>query len=360
MCQFRSYSEFLEGIVVQINHKRKCSETTDRNDPPIKKIKHESEEYIEDMKDVDLVKDIETFNDKSENLTSVPTADESKDDEGKSKIQEEKEQEAQDSNEKLKVEKRNTELTLENSDLSKSNIRLQKEKEELSAVVDSIKNKLTEFSLNLPVPTAEEGSSGDTGEDGLIAQLTNLINQNRDLKKNVSESQQLVQDLKKDKLKDTTEIARLKGELQKNESDSQQLVQNLKKDKLKDTTEIARLKKNESDSQQLVQNLKKDKLKDTTEIARLSNELVTKKKVGEMETQKKSLQAIGRKYGVSPSYSPTSPSYSPTSPSYSPTSPSYSATSPSYSHSSPKYSRRGPSYSPTSPTYSAGSPLYSP
>ena len=123
-----------------------------------------------------------------------------------------------------------------------SNIRLQKEKEELSAVVDSIKNKLTEFSLNLPVPTAEEGSSGGTGEDGLIAQLTNLMNQNRDLKKNVSESQQLVQDLKKDKLKDTTEIARLKGELQKNESDSQQLVQDLKKDKLKDTTVIARLK----------------------------------------------------------------------------------------------------------------------
>ena len=26
------------------------------------------------MKDVDVVKDIETFNDKSENLTSVPTA----------------------------------------------------------------------------------------------------------------------------------------------------------------------------------------------------------------------------------------------------------------------------------------------
>ncbi|XP_023324037.1 myosin-2 heavy chain isoform X2 [Eurytemora carolleeae] len=273
----RSYSEFLEGIVVQINHKRKCSETTDRNDPPIKKIKHESE-YVEDMKDVDLVKDIETFNDKSENLTSVPTADESKDDEGKSKIQEEKEQEAQDSNEKLKIGKRNTELTLEDSDLSKSNIRLlQKEKDELPAFVDSIKNKLTEFSSSLPVPTVEEESSGGTGEDGLIAQLTNLIHQNRNLKRDVSESQQLVQDLEKDKLKDTTEIARLKGELQRNESDSQQLVLNLKKDKLKDTTEIARLKgelrRNVSESQQLVLNMVKDELKDTTEIARLKREL---------------------------------------------------------------------------------------
>jgi len=158
-----------------------------------------------------------------------------------------------------------------------SNIRLQKEKDELSAFFDSIKNKLNEFSSSLPVPTAEEGSSGGTGEDGLIAQLTNLIHQNRDLKRDVSESQQLVQDLEKDKLKDTTEIARLKRELRRNVSDSQQLVLNLKKDKLKDTTEIARLKgelrRNVSDSQQLVQNLKKDKLKDTTEIARLKREL---------------------------------------------------------------------------------------
>ena len=80
-----------------------------------------------------------------------------------------------------------------------SNIRLQKEKDELSAFFDSIKNKLNEFSSSLPVPTAEE-SSGGTGEDGLIAQLTNLINQNRDLKRDVSDSQQLVQDLEKDKL----------------------------------------------------------------------------------------------------------------------------------------------------------------
>ena len=51
-----------------------------------------------------------------------------------------------------------------------------------------------------------------------------------------------VLNMKKDKLKDTTEIARLKGELQRNVSESQQLVLNLKKDKLKDTTEIAALK----------------------------------------------------------------------------------------------------------------------
>ena len=74
--------------------------------------------------------------------------------------------EAQDSIEKLKAEENITELTLKNSVISESNIRLQKEKEELSAVVDSIKNKLTEFSLNLPIPTAEKGSSGGTGEDG--------------------------------------------------------------------------------------------------------------------------------------------------------------------------------------------------
>ena len=119
-----------------------------------------------------------------------------------------------------------------------SNIRLQKEKDELSAFVDSIKNKLNELSSSLPIPTAEEGSSGGTGEDGLIAQLTNLINKNRDLKRDVSDSQQLVQDLEKDKLKDTTEIARLKRELRRNVSDSQQLVLNLKKDKLKETTEM--------------------------------------------------------------------------------------------------------------------------
>ena len=70
-----------------------------------------------------------------------------------------------------------------------SNIRLQKEKDELPAFVDSIKNKLTEFSLNLPTHTAEEGSSGGTGEDGLIAQRTHLINQDRDLKQNLEKDQ---------------------------------------------------------------------------------------------------------------------------------------------------------------------------
>ena len=96
--------------------------------------------------------------------------------------------EARDSIEKLKAEENIAELTLKNSIISESNIWLQKEKEELSAFVDSIKNKLTEFSLNLPTHTAEEGSSGDTGEDGLIAQLTNLINQNRDLKQNLEKN----------------------------------------------------------------------------------------------------------------------------------------------------------------------------
>ena len=45
--------------------------------------------------------------------------------------------EAQDSNEKLKAEENITELTLKNSVISESNIWLQKEKEELSAFVDS-------------------------------------------------------------------------------------------------------------------------------------------------------------------------------------------------------------------------------
>ena len=76
-------------------------------------------------------------------------------------------------------------MTRKTSDLSESNIRLQKEKEELSAVVEFIKNKLTEISPNLPIPTAEEGSSGGAGEDGLITQLTNMINQHEDLKRNV-------------------------------------------------------------------------------------------------------------------------------------------------------------------------------
>ena len=111
--------------------------------------------------------------------------------------------EAQDSIEKLKAEENITKLTLKNSVISESNIRLQKEKEELSAVVDSIKNKLTEISLNLPTHTAEKGSSGGTGEDGLIAQLTNLLNQNRDLKQN----------LEKDKLVNKTEIAILKKKI---------------------------------------------------------------------------------------------------------------------------------------------------
>ena len=80
--------------------------------------------------------------------------------------------------------------------MSKSNIRLQKEKDELSAVVEFIKNKLTEFSSTEPVPTAEEGSSGGAGEDGLITKLTNLINHNRDLKRKVSDSEEELNEIK--------------------------------------------------------------------------------------------------------------------------------------------------------------------
>ena len=103
-------------------------------------------------------------------------------------------------------------MTLKTSDLSESNIRLQKEKEELSAVVEFIKNKLTEISPNLPIPTAEEESSGGAGDDGVITQLTNLINQNQDLKQNVRDLTQLVQGLEKDKLKYSNEIAKLNDE----------------------------------------------------------------------------------------------------------------------------------------------------
>ena len=80
-------------------------------------------------------------------------------------------------------------------------------------LIYNLKCKLNEFSPNLPIPTAEERGSPGTGEIGLITQLTNLINQNRDLKRKVNDAQQLVQNLKNDKLKDTTEIARLNDEL---------------------------------------------------------------------------------------------------------------------------------------------------
>ena len=83
----------------------------------------------------------------------------------------------------------------------------------LNRSIYNLKCKLNEFSPNLPIPTAEERGSPGTGEIGLITQLTNLINQNRDLKRKVNDAQQLVQNLKKDKLKDTTEIARLNYEL---------------------------------------------------------------------------------------------------------------------------------------------------
>ena len=50
----------------------------------------------------------------------------------------------------------------------------------------SLKNKLKEFLSNLPIPTTEKGGSGGAGDDGLITQLTNMINQHEDLKRNVS------------------------------------------------------------------------------------------------------------------------------------------------------------------------------
>ena len=137
-------------------------------------------------------------------------------------------------------------------------------------------------------------------KDGLIAQLANLIHQNRDLKRDVSDSQQLVQDLEKDKLKDTTEIARLKGELQRNNEILDSINDKLKKlspkepstanqEELNPETKknliewIRVLQTRVNTEKQSVQNLKEDKRKDSTEIKRLKDNLeITKKKIDEL------------------------------------------------------------------------------
>ena len=89
-----------------------------------------------------------------------------------------------------------------------SNNSLRKEKEELSAIIDSIKNKLKEYSTKVQSTTAAEevDSPEETAEDSIITQL-------RGLKNNVIHKKQLVKNLEKNKLKDTTEIARLNDEL---------------------------------------------------------------------------------------------------------------------------------------------------
>ena len=160
------------------------------------------------------------------------------DDENNPRIQEQSEE--QDSNEKLKTMEKITELKLENSVISESNKRLLKEKDEQTAFVDSIKNKLKEFSSNLPIPTAEEGSSGGAGDDGVITQLTNLINQNQDLKQNVRDLTQLVQGLEKDKLKYSNEIAKLNDELAATKKDIDEINNKYEELNLKNKNEELR------------------------------------------------------------------------------------------------------------------------
>ena len=121
--------------------------------------------------------------------------------------------ETQDSNEKQKAEEKMIELTLKNSVISESNFRLQKEKEELSAVVDSIKNKLKTCSPKGPSLANQEELNPETNADIVMTQLTELIEQNRVLQTKVNYQKWSVQNLEQDKLKDSTEIARLKNNL---------------------------------------------------------------------------------------------------------------------------------------------------
>ncbi len=160
------------------------------------------------------------------------------DDENNPRIQEQSEE--QDSNEKLKTMEKITELKLENSVISESNKRLLKEKDEQTAFVDSIKNKLKEFSSNLPIPTAEEESSGGAGDEGDITQLTNLINQNQDLKQNVRDLTQLVQGLEKDILKYSNEIAKLNDELAATKKDIDEINNKYEELNLKNKNEELR------------------------------------------------------------------------------------------------------------------------
>lgn len=160
------------------------------------------------------------------------------DDENNPRIQ--KQSVEQDSNEKLKTMEKITELKMENSVISESNKRLLKEKDELTAFVDSIKNKLKEFSSNLPIPTAEEGILGGARDDGVITQLTNLINQNQDLKQNVRDLTQLVQGLEKDKLKYSNEIAKLNDERAANKKEIDEVNHKYKELNFKNSNEVLR------------------------------------------------------------------------------------------------------------------------
>ena len=123
---------------------------------------------------------------------------------------EQKQLEAQDSNEKLKAEEKIKELTLKNSELSESNIRLQKDKDE---ILDSFNDKLKKFSPKEPSPANQEELNPETKKDIVMTKLNNLIERNRVLQTRVNTEKQLVQNLKEDKRKDSTEIERLKDNL---------------------------------------------------------------------------------------------------------------------------------------------------
>ena len=124
---------------------------------------------------------------------------------------EQKQLEAQDSNEKLKAEEKIKELTLKNSELSESNIRLQKDRDE---ILDYINDKLKKFSPKEPSPANQEELNPETKKDIVMTQLNNLIERNRVLQTRVNTEKQSVQNLKEDKRKDSTEIKRLKDNLE--------------------------------------------------------------------------------------------------------------------------------------------------
>ena len=124
---------------------------------------------------------------------------------------EQKQLEAQDSNEKLKAEEKIKELTLKISELSESNIRLQKDRDE---ILDYMYDKLKKFSPKEPSPANQEELNPETKKDIVMTQLNNLIERNRVLQTMVNTEKQSVQNLKEDKRKDSTEIERLKDNLE--------------------------------------------------------------------------------------------------------------------------------------------------
>ena len=117
---------------------------------------------------------------------------------------EQKQLEAQDSNEKLKAEEKIKELTLKISELSESNIRLQKDRDE---ILDYMYDKLKKFSPKEPSPANQEELNPETKKDIV------MIERNRVLQTRVNTEKQSVQNLKEDKRKDSTEIERLKDNL---------------------------------------------------------------------------------------------------------------------------------------------------